>query len=86
MFNKEPTHICTKCGYQGRPVTKTKGSLFLELILWLMFLLPGVLYSIWRLTTRAKVCPKCKTPNMIPFDTPKGWEMLKEEIAKEILQ
>jgi len=64
--------ICAHCGFQGKPVSQTKGSIWIEIILWLFFILPGVIYSIWRLSTRAKVCPKCKQPNMIPLDTPQG--------------
>jgi len=64
--------VCTNCGYVGKPKSRTKGSLAIELILWLMFLVPGLIYSVWRLTTRQKVCPKCKNPLMIPTDSPKG--------------
>lgn len=70
--------ICHVCGYVGRPKSHTRGSLLLEILLWLIFLIPGIIYSLWRLSTRQKVCPKCLTPNMIPEDTPKGQELLKK--------
>jgi len=70
--------FCANCGYGGNPIKVVKGSFFIELILWIFFLIPGLIYSIWRLTTKALVCPKCKTPNMVPLSTPKGQLLLEE--------
>lgn len=72
-----PRWICTACGTPGNPVTQTKGSFLVEIILWLMMILPGVIYSIWRLTSRAKVCPACRQPSMIPIDSPVAKAMQK---------
>lgn len=78
MENKDFEHqyICTVCGYLGESRTVTKGSFLIEIILWLFFLIPGLIYSIWRLTTRQTACPKCENPSMIPTDTPKGQELI----------
>lgn len=38
--------ICTNCGHVGRPIWITKGSFALEVLLWVAFLVPGVLYSV----------------------------------------
>ena len=72
------TQVCTTCGYTGYPKTKVKGSLITEIILWLLFLVPGILYSIWRLASKEKACPKCGHPNMIPIDTPMGRKLVYE--------
>jgi len=50
---------CPNCKYEGEAKTYTKGSMGIELLLWLFFLLPGLLYSVWRLSTRYSGCPKC---------------------------
>ncbi len=63
---------CTNCGSIDKPRTRTKGSFLLEVFLWLCLILPGVLYTVWRLTTREKVCRACGAPNMIPTDSPKA--------------
>lgn len=63
---------CQNCGTVGKPKKVTRGSIFIEIILWLCFLVPGVIYSIWRLTTRAEACPQCGASNMIPTDSPKA--------------
>lgn len=64
--------ICPSCGTRGIPRTKTRCSTLIELILWLCFLVPGLIYSIWRLTTRYDACPSCGQPGMIGVGTPKG--------------
>jgi len=56
-----------------------KGYFIVEVILWLCFILPGLIYSLWRHTTTAyNVCPKCSHPNMIPSDTPIGKKLISE--------
>lgn len=47
-----------------------KGNFAIELILWLSFVVPGLLYTVWRLTNREPVCSQCGTPHMIPLDSP----------------
>jgi|SRR5581483_1170825 len=70
------THICTMCGQIGRPVSRVKGSFLVELILWLLFIIPGLVYSLWRLTSRYQACPRCGQPAMIPLNTPEGQRRL----------
>lgn len=63
--------LCTSCGSQvGRPKKLTKGSFLIEIVLWIMIILPGLLYSIWRLTSKQTVCPQCLQPTLIPIDSP----------------
>ena len=67
---------CANCGSVGFPKTYTKGSFGLELLLWLCFLIPGVFYSVWRLSSRYRGCPICGAPNMIPASSPRAKELL----------
>lgn len=67
--------VCTNCYYRGEPKDITKGSFATELILWLIFFPVGLIYSLWRLSTRYKGCPKCKVGAMIPLDTPRGRQL-----------
>jgi len=77
--------VCTNCGYLGHGKRSMKGSFAMEVLLWLLFLLPGFIYSIWRLTTRANnVCPKCSHPNMIPADTPIGQELIAKNETRGV--
>lgn len=67
-----PKHeaFCKTCGHTGEPVTRAKGSIGTELLLWLLFIVPGVIYSIWRLTTKHEACQKCGGTELIPPDSP----------------
>lgn len=73
----EEKYICTACGHVGRPDRITKGSFLIEIVLWLFFIVPGLIYTIWRLTSKHSACPKCSNPTIIPVDTPKGQELIK---------
>jgi hypothetical protein len=80
MFIKESCKmekICIGCGTRGSSVTRTQGSFIIEVILWLCFLVPGIIYSVYRLTTRKKVCPVC-SGSMIPLNTPMGRKLQEQ--------
>ncbi len=64
--------FCPNCGTIGTPKKVTKGSILIEIVLWLFMILPGLLYSLWRLSTRHSACPSCGAPNMIPANSPKA--------------
>ncbi|MEY2656100.1 MAG: hypothetical protein RLZZ524_3128 [Pseudomonadota bacterium] len=68
--------VCTTCGHCGPARTLTRGSLMIELVLWLAFLLPGLIYSIWRLSTRGLVCESCGATALVKPDSPVGRRML----------
>ena len=89
-------YVCANCGHIGKPGSFIKGSFLIELALWgliiigfvfggllgaFAFLLIAAGYSIYRMTSRSKGCPKCKAPNMIPEDTPKGQELVSKASA-----
>ena len=67
--------LCRRCGTEAKPKTQVKGNVLTELVLWLFFLLPGLIYSIWRLTTKTKVCPACGSEELVPPDSPVGRQM-----------
>ncbi len=50
---------CPNCGYEGIVKKYIKGSVGIEIVLWLFALLPGFIYSIWRLNSRHEGCPRC---------------------------
>lgn len=67
---KKTTHVCTQCGSEIRAAKITPGSFGMELLLWLFFLVPGVIYSIWRIAARYTGCPVCDSRNIVPLGTP----------------
>jgi hypothetical protein len=71
--------ICSACGQVGDGKTKIKGNGLIELILWLCFIIPGIIYSIWRSSSRYKACPSCGSTNLIPADSPIGKKLLADQ-------
>ena len=63
---------CGNCGHVGPARRLTPGSFAVELLLWLCLLVPGLVYSLWRLSARRDVCAKCGAGQLLPLDTPKG--------------
>lgn len=51
---------CPNCAYEGEGKKFIKGSFGIEIVLWIFFIVPGLIYSIWRLTTPYFGCPKCE--------------------------
>ncbi len=74
--------ICPACGTQGEPATATKGSFIIEIILWLCFIIPGLIYTVWRISSRHPICPVCKAAGMIQVDTPRGAQLVAQFAAK----
>lgn len=72
------TFICKNCGYVGSPKMMTKGSFLMELVLWILLIVPGIIYSIWRITTRYKSCLLCKSPDIVPIESPLGRKLIAE--------
>ena len=68
----EEQKYCPNCGMVGVPQFRKSGSTGVEVLLWLFMLLPGIIYSIWRASTKRWVCPKCEQTGMIPLDSPKA--------------
>lgn len=71
-------HICANCGFTGPAKKITKGSFMLELFLWFCFLLPGLIYSIWRLSSRYPACMKCGSQHLVPLDSPRADALQRE--------
>jgi len=70
------TLVSPDCGNVGRMVSITKGSFLIETIIWLMFLIPRVLYSVWRFSTRIKGCSLCGSQHRIPVFSMRGQTLL----------
>lgn len=69
--------FCADCGHQGAPVSSTPGSMAIEVVLWLFFLIPGLVYSLWRLNKRHPVCSSCGSGSLIPPNSPKAVALKK---------
>ena len=58
-------YICMECSCQREPIWVKRGWLIIEIVMWLLYIIPGVIYSIWRRVRKQQVCPKCLSPGMV---------------------
>ena len=47
------------------PEVGARGNGWIELVLYLFALVPGIIYSIWRRSGDKRVCPKCRSSSVI---------------------
>ena len=58
--------ICPACHYVGESKAIAKGSRKVEITLWCCFVLPGMLYTMWRQSKDGQYhgCPQCHEANV----------------------
>ena len=66
----QATLFCSTCGHEGPTKLKTKGTIWIEIVLWLCFIVPGIVYSLWRMTTKQKVCTQCGFTALLHTQSP----------------
>lgn len=74
---RQPTHICRSCMSTISPIKITPGSFLVEIVLFLLFILPGLLYSAWRISNRYAACPVCRSREIIPLHSPAAQSLLQ---------
>lgn len=74
-FSKK--YVCMECGCQRDPVDAKRGLLVIEIFMWFLYILPGVIYSIWRRVRKQSVCPKCGNPSVVLTSSPRAREMMR---------
>ena len=61
----KPKYYCNAC-HNFTPAALKKGSGWIELVLYFFYIVPGVLYSIWRRASAPNVCPLCRAASLVP--------------------
>lgn len=75
--------VCLSCEHVGPTKKYTRGSFWIEVVLWLCYIIPGVLYSLWRLSTRTEGCASCGSSYIVPVDSPRGQEIINKKDKKQ---
>jgi hypothetical protein len=78
---KLPMMLCTRCGVVDRPQRVAQGTFGMEFLLWCLLIVPGLIYSIWRLTTHHNACAHCGSAELVPPDSPRG-RTLRAQLSK----
>lgn len=58
-FQVMPKICCPNCKYEWKPSYEKKWSVLITILLLCMFIIPGIIYEIWRWWLYY-ICPKCK--------------------------
>ncbi len=76
-LEKHDRKWCPNCGAVDYAVRRTRGAFVIEIVLWFCFVLPGLLYTLWRATSKYDACAKCGLPGPIPLSAPRAQEALR---------
>lgn len=83
--------FCTACHWSGkRGKSKARGSFGIELVIWIIFfvaaysfgwilIIPALVYSFWRLSSRGTVCPNCGHKALIPAGSPRARSIMNND-------
>ena len=75
--------ICQNCGQAGVAEKTLKGHFLITLILLLCYVLPGIVYMIWRRTGLKNRCAKCHSENLVPEGSAVGRELISSRITPD---
>lgn len=78
-MQKPKDMICLDCQSIGKITRQAEGYLIIEILLWLCFLLPGLIYSIWRMSNKYWSCKVCGGRRIVPIDSPVTKTLLKNQ-------
>lgn len=76
--DKAEEMVCAHCGFIGKKQRFSKGNYLLEILLWTLLFIPGVLYTTWRSFNEFHACPICKNEDMTPLNSPLGQKIAHE--------
>lgn len=62
--------FCQDCDFVGQPKHVKPGTTQMEVGLWLCLILPGLIYSLWRVSSRYEGCANCGSRRIVPADSP----------------
>ncbi len=77
--------VCRSCGrYASVPGQRMPGNLVLEVLLWLFYLIPGIIYSVWRRqdSNAVKFCVGCNGTDLLPVVTTEGQEVFRRKYGR----
>jgi predicted RNA-binding Zn-ribbon protein involved in translation (DUF1610 family) len=79
---KTKIYVCKDCGYVGPAKGTYRGNACVHFViaafLSVFFIVPGVIYWLWAVSTIHNVCPECGGESIIPVDSPMGKKLVEE--------
>jgi len=80
LFN-HPKMFCCGCYEVVQPKLVSPGSFAVELVLWLLLIVPGLIYSVYRATAKQDTCPNCGSHDFTKPDSKRA-QMLLAQVEK----
>jgi hypothetical protein len=78
-------YVCASCcKYSSEPGHVLPGSTLLEVFLWFLYIIPGVLYSMWRRSpdNAIKVCQSCESKAIVSITSPEGKSLFRRQYGR----
>ena len=80
--------VCRSCGrYAAIPGKRMPGNLALEVLLWFFYLIPGVIYTMWRRqdSNAVRYCTECDSQDLLPIFSPEGQLVFSRKYGRKPL-
>lgn len=71
-----PLMFCTTCEQTVMVRRKLAGSGWITCILLLAYIVPGLIYMIWRRSAGKNICTTCGSNALVPLDSPRAQRAL----------
>lgn len=78
-------HVCSSCRtYVSVPKKEMPGSSGVEILLWFFYIVPGILYSMWRRNEDnwTPVCANCNSKRFVPVSSPEGRRLFEAKYGR----
>lgn len=83
VVERRRVFVCTTCHNAGRSKIQTPGSTWITLILIFPFFIPAIVYEVWRMTSKKKICKSCDSSNIVPISSPVGQKIIGQVSSGE---
>jgi LSD1 subclass zinc finger protein len=76
--------VCLTCYSVVHAKRETKGPAWIGWVLLPFYLLPGILYFVWRSRSQRAVCPRCGSEALVPATSARAIEIISGTAAAKI--
>ena len=75
--------ICRNCGHVGEPEQSNRGHVLISLLLLCLFIIPGIIYIVWRRSDPHLRCERCGSIDTVAQDSPFAAQLLNDRITPQ---
>ena len=70
--------LCVTCKSVGEPIMNKPGSGWVTFILAWFFIVPAIIYEVWRSVSKYGTCSKCQSKTLIEINSPEAKRIFSE--------